>query len=57
MSTDPRRFALLALLALVPVAGFALSREVVVGLAAVCVVVIAWSLFTMFGPSEPAAPS
>ena len=57
MSTDPRRLALLSLLALVPVAGFAVSRESVVGLAAACVVVIAWSLYTMFGPTDSPAAS
>lgn len=56
MSTDPRRFMLLALLALVPVAAFALTRELVVVLAAVSVLVIAWSLYTMFGPADAGAP-
>lgn len=55
MSTDPRRFALLALLALAPVAAFALTREFVVVLAALSVIVIAWSLYAMFGPAQAGA--
>lgn len=51
MPADPRRLTLLALLALVPVAAFALTREGVVVLAAVSVLVIAWSLYAMFGPA------
>lgn len=57
MTTDPRRYVLLALLALIPVALFALGRSALVILSAVCVLVIAWSLHAMFGPSEgPASP-
>lgn len=57
MSIDPRRFAFLALLTLIPVALFAIGRSSVVVLAAVSVLVIAWSLYSMFGPSQSAAPT
>ena len=51
MSTDPRRLTLLSLLALVPVAAFLLGRSTLAALSAVCVVVIAGSLYWMFGPA------
>ncbi|MFB6354486.1 MAG: hypothetical protein ABEJ92_10425 [Halobacteriales archaeon] len=57
MSTDPRRYAVLALLALVPVALFGLGRSPVAVLSAVCVLVIAGSLYAMFGPSQRPAPA
>lgn len=53
MAINPRRLVVLALLALVPVALFVISRERVGVLAIVSVLVIAWSLYTMFGASEP----
>ncbi len=57
MPTDPRRLTLLALLALAPVALFALGRSPVVVLSALSVLVIAWSLYAMLGPSEAPAPA
>jgi fatty acid desaturase len=46
----------IGLAALVPVAAFWLGRGVaVVGLSAACVLVIAASIFVMFGPSPPRA--
>lgn len=54
MSTDPRRLSLLALLALLPVAAFLLGRSTLAALSAVCVLVIAGSLYQMFGPAEAA---
>lgn len=56
MSTDPRRLTLLGLLALVPVAAFVLGRSTIGILAAACVLVIAGSLYRMFGPAEAASP-
>ena len=56
MSTDPRRLSLLALLALVPVAAFLLGRSTLAALSVACVLVIAGSLWHMFGPAgAPAA--
>lgn len=55
MSTDPRRLTLLALLALLPVAAFLLGRSQLAVLSAACVLLIAGSLYHMFGPAE--APS
>lgn len=57
MSSDPRRFAPLALLALLPVAAFVLTRELIAVPAVLCVLLIAWSLYAMFGPAEAAAPT
>ncbi|MFB6359930.1 MAG: hypothetical protein ABEH59_01255 [Halobacteriales archaeon] len=55
MSTDPRRLTLLALLALLPVGAFLLGRSQLAVLSAACVLLIAGSLYHMFGPVE--APS
>lgn len=54
MSTDPRRLTLLALLALLPVAAFLLGRSTIAVLSAACVVLIAASLWRMFGPAQAA---
>lgn len=56
MSTDPRRLALLGLLALLPVAAFLLGRSMLGALAVVCVLVITGSLYRMFGPTQAASP-
>ena len=56
MSTDPRRLTLLSLLALVPVVAFLLGRSTLAALSVACVLVIAGSLWRMFGPvGAPAA--
>lgn len=55
MSTDPRRLTLLALLALVPVAAFIVGRSTIAVLSAVCVVLIAGSVYHMFGPAQAAS--
>lgn len=57
MSTvNPTQPAALGLLALVPVAAYALSRgAAVVALSGVCVLLIAWSLYTAFGADEDGA--
>ncbi len=56
MSTDPRRLTLLALLALVPAGAFLLGRSTLAALSVACVLVIAGSLWHMFGPAgAPAA--
>jgi len=53
MDLSPRVVAAVALLALVPVAAFAvLKPATVVWLSAGCVVVIAASLYVAFGPVE-----
>jgi len=53
--TSPRRLALLALLALVPIAAYTVDREApFVALTTVCVALIVVSLHLMFGPAEPA---
>ena len=50
-----RWVAVIAVAALVPVAAFYLGRgEAVVGLSAVCVAVIAASIYLMFGRATPA---
>jgi hypothetical protein len=51
MSTDPRRLTLLALLALLPVAAFLLGRSLLAVLSAASVLLIAGSLYHMFGPA------
>lgn len=54
MSARPRSMAALVLLALVPVLAFLADRgELSVVLSALCVVVIAASVFWMLGPHEP----
>lgn len=55
MSTDPRQLTLLALLALLPVAAFLLGRSLLALLAIACVLLIAGSLYHMFGPAEAAS--
>ena len=45
----------IALLAILPVVGYLLGRSAtVVALSALCVVIIAGSLYAMFGPSDAA---
>lgn len=53
MSARPRSMAVLVLLALAPVLAFLADRgELSVVLSALCVVVIAVSVFWLFGPHE-----
>lgn len=53
MDVSPRVMCGLALLALAPVAAFALMKPASIGwLSAVCVLVIAASLYAVFGPAE-----
>ena len=56
MSARPRTMAVLVLLALAPVLAFFADRgELSVALSALCVVVIAASVFWMLGPHETGA--
>lgn len=57
MSTEPRRLVVLALLALGPVAAYAIARESIVVLAAISVIIIGFSLYTMLGPSDSGTPA
>lgn len=52
MSTDPRQLSLLSLLALLPVGVFLLGRSSLAALSAACVLVVAGSLYKMFGTTQ-----